>query len=179
MKGAIFTGFAEFVEDKFDLTTWLQTIDNCTLPSNAEYLATEVYDDEEFFIIANQLCEETGQTADNLFREFGHYFFPTLMSIAKKHIEQIDNLFEFLVAVDTVIHIEVKKADPLAYTPSLYYDTPAKNVLVMRYVSKRKMCFFAEGLILGAADYFNERVSISQSACLCKGDDHCLIRIET
>lgn len=179
MKGAVFTGFSEFIEKKYGLLAWLQTIENCRLESNAEYLSTEVYDDQEFFTIASRFAADHGVSAEMLFRDFGHYFFASLISIAKKHVEQIDNLFDFLEAVDSVIHIEVRKADPLAYTPTLLYDKPSDNVLLMRYISKRKMCFFAEGLILGAADYFKQPVTLSQTQCMCKGDNHCLIRIET
>lgn len=177
MKGAIFTGFAEFIEQKYGLTTWLQTLEECSLASNGEYLTTEIYDDVELITLATHLCHSQGIEADELYRQYGRYFFPTLIGIAHKHIEDIDNLFDFLIAVDSVIHIEVKKADPLAYTPALFYDQPQDNVLIVRYVSKRKMCHMAEGLILGAADHFNQPVTLSQDKCLCKGDPHCLIRV--
>lgn len=158
---------------------WVTALDQCELKSNGVYLSTEIYDDNEFETIITKLATLTGSSIESLQRDFGQYFFPQLMSIALKHIEKITNLFEFLIAVDNVIHIEVKKADHLAYTPTLFYDQPKSNVLIMRYVSKRKMCYFAEGLILGAAQHFNQSVSISQTQCLCKGDDHCLIRLET
>ena len=100
------------------------------------------------------------------------------MSLGISLVKDIDNLFDFMRAVDNVIHIEVQKSDPLAYTPTLLYDQPQNNLLVVRYMSHRKMCHFAEGLILGAATHFNQKASISQSKCMCKGDDHCLIRVE-
>jgi len=178
MKGAIFIGFSEYVEENFGLTTWLKTIESCDLASNGEYLSTELYDDIELTTLVNKLSETTTQKQEDLIRAFGHFFFPTLMSIAKQHIENIDNLVDFLIAVDNVIHIEVKKSDPLAYTPTLFYDKPNDEVLIIRYISKRKMCHFAEGLILGAADHFNQPVSLSQLECMCEGDKHCLIKIE-
>ena len=178
MKGAIFAGFSEFVELEFGLTTWLQVVENCNLPSNGEYLTPEIYDDAEFVALASELSTLVNVAPEDLYRRFGQFFFPVLMGIAFKHIEHIDNLFDFLIAVDNIIHIEVKKADPLAFTPTLLYDKPQDNVLVFLYVSHRKMCHFAEGLILGAADHYNQTVSLSQSLCLCKGDEHCLIRIE-
>lgn len=178
MKGSIFTGFAEFVEKEFGLTVWLQVVDNVDLPSGGEYLTTEIYDDAEFVALAKELSNVVNIPPEELYRRFGFYFFPILMGLAFKHIEHINNLFDFLIAVDNVIHIEVQKADPLAYTPTLLYDQPQDNVLVVRYVSSRKMCHFAEGLILGAAEHFNQPVTLSQSKCLCKGDEHCLIRIE-
>jgi len=177
MKGAIFIGFSEFVETKYGLTLWLQTVEACNLNSNGEYLSTDLYDDAEFNTLIKQLSQRLTKPENELKREFGQHFFNTLMSIAKTHVENIDNLFDFLIAVDKVIHIEVKKADPLAYTPALFYDAPSEDVLVIRYSSKRKMCHFAEGLILGAASYFNQEISLSQQVCMCKGDKHCLIKV--
>lgn len=178
MKGAIFTGFSEYVEKEFGLSTWLKTIDSCQLASNGEYLATELYEDIEFAILVDALVARVGGSREEIYRGFGQYFFPFLMSMVIKSVEGITHLFDFLKAVDSVIHIEVRKSDALAYTPTLLYDQPQDNVLIIRYLSHRKMCHFAEGLILGAAQHYNQKVKLSQSKCLCKGDKHCLIRVE-
>lgn len=178
MKGAIFTGFAEYVEKEFGLTAWLKTLDSCELASNGEYLSTELYDDAEFRVLADTLGKIVGVDREYLFRGFGEYFFPVLMSLGLTLVKDIDNLFDFMRAVDSVIHIEVQKSDPLAYMPTLLYDQPQENVLIVRYMSHRRMCHFAEGLILGAAAHFKQKVYIYQTKCLCKGDEHCLIRVE-
>ena len=47
----------------------------------------------------------------------------------------------------------------------------------MGYRSPRKMCSFAEGLLLGAADHFGERLTIEQPACMKRGDDQCVLEI--
>lgn len=178
MKGAVFSGFSEYAEKAFGLSVWLKTLESCNLASNGEYIATELYDDDEFATILNALSERTGKSLEELNRGFGHAFFPVLMSMAVQHVKDIDHLFDFMRAVHDVIHIEVQKSDALAYTPTLLYDQPKEDVLIIRYVSKRKMCHFAEGLILGAADHYKQNATVSQSKCLCKGDEYCLIRIE-
>jgi predicted hydrocarbon binding protein len=136
------------------------------LASNGEYVSTELYEDSELVTLTDALGERVGKTREELYREFGHYFFPVLMSMAIKYVEGITDLFDFMRAVDSVIHIEVKKSDPLAYTPTLLYDQPKDDVLIVRYSSHRKMCHFAEGLILGAADYFKQPVTLSQTMVL-------------
>ncbi len=178
MKGAIFVGFSEFVESTYGLTFWLQIIESCSLGSNGEYISTELYDDDEFNVLVKALSQATNKSIEAIKREFGQYIFPSLMSIAKKHIAQINNLVDFLIAVDNLIHIEVQKADPLAYTPKLFCDVPSHDELIIRYVSKRNMCHFAEGLIMGAAGYFDQKVILSQPMCVCKGDKHCLIKVQ-
>ncbi|MBO9490182.1 heme NO-binding domain-containing protein [Endozoicomonas sp. G2_1] len=177
MKGAVFSGFAEFIEQEYGLAVWQETIEQSQLESNGEYLATELYEDDEFNQLMSTLERITGQNNPEIQRKFGVFFFPTLFSLVQQQVKHIDNLFDFLRAVDEVIHVEVKKADPMAYTPTLLYDQPQPTTLVIRYVSRRKMCFFAEGLILGAAKHFNQTVAISQTECVCQGDEHCLIRV--
>lgn len=178
MKGAIFIGLSEFVEQSYGMTAWLKALEQTELPSNGEYISTDLYDDSELIALLDTLEQLSGKSTEVLSREFGQFFFSTLYKIALKHVEHIHNLFEFLVAVDNIIHIEVQKADPLAYTPTLLYDNPNPSVLIMRYISSRKMCYFAEGLILGAANHFNEPVEITQPQCMHRGDKHCLIRVE-
>ena len=178
MKGAVFAGFSEYAEKTFGLSVWLKTLESCNLASNGEYVSTELYNDEEFVVILEALSKRTDTSIEELNRGFGHFFFPVLMSMAVQYVKDIDHLFDFMRAVHDVIHIEVQKSDALAYTPTLLYDQPKEDVLIIRYASKRKMCHFAEGLILGAADHYKQPVTLSQSKCLCKGDEYCLIRVE-
>ena len=133
MKGAIFTGMAEFVEQEHSLTLWLEVVDSCTLASKGEYLATEIYDDEEFFTLSQALSEKLGTPAPDLYRSFGVYFFPTLMGIVTKYASHVEDLFDFIIIVDSVIHTEVQKADPLAYTPTLLYDRPDSEINHIRF----------------------------------------------
>lgn len=177
MKGSIYCGLADFIEKSYGSTHWLKAVKACELPSNAEFISTEIYDDSEFELLIDKLSIFLVIEKEALVRDFGAYFFPTLMSLALSHVKDITDLFSFLHAVDSVIHIEVQKADPLAYTPTLLYDQPHENELMIRYVSSRKMCHFAEGLILGAAKHFSQKITISQSKCMCKGDEYCLISI--
>lgn len=47
----------------------------------------------------------------------------------------------------------------------------------MDYESPRKLCAFAEGLVQGAADHFEETVVIEQPLCMNRGDAHCRLAI--
>jgi predicted hydrocarbon binding protein len=48
----------------------------------------------------------------------------------------------------------------------------------MGYVSHRKLCAFAEGLIEGAAEHYNEPVSIAQPTCMLRGDPACALVLQ-
>ncbi len=179
MKGSVFNGFESFIEQKYGLHIWQAVIENTALKNNGVYLGFETYEDQELFSLLGELSTLVSTKPEDIQRDFGYFFFDTLFSITKHHVDNVSSLFDFLKAVDNVIHVEVKKADPSAYTPAFFYDSPQENILIMRYVSKRGMCFFAEGLILGAANHFKTEAKGSQSKCVHCGDDYCLINIET
>lgn len=178
MKGSVYNGFESYVTETYGLGVWQKSLEFCSFENKGVYLASETYDDRELVSLIAAVSSFTPKTSAEIQRDFGQYFFKTLFSLIAVHVKHIDNLFDFLRAVDDVIHVEVKKADPLAYTPSFFYDQPQSNVLVMRYMSSRKMCFFAEGLIAGAAEYYQEVPEIEQLKCVHCGDDYCLINIK-
>jgi predicted hydrocarbon binding protein len=178
MKGSVFNGFETHVETTYGLHIWQQVIEHSPLESNGIYLASEVYEDQELMTLISSLSEITSTSTSDIQRQFGQYFFSVLFSLIEQHVSSIDNLFDFLRAVDDVIHVEVKKSDTGAYTPAFFYDQPQEDTLVMRYVSKRGMCFFAEGLIAGAAVHFKTPAKISQPKCMHCGDKYCLITIK-
>jgi len=177
MKGSVFNGFESYVEQQYGLHIWQQLIEGTESESNGIYLASDTYNDQDMFSLISILSSKVSKPASDIQREFGVFFFKTLFSLASHHINHIDTLFAFLRAVDDVIHVEVKKSVASSYTPAFFYDQPAENELVMRYVSKRGMCYFAEGLIIGAAKHFNTPAQISQSKCVHCGDKYCLINI--
>jgi hypothetical protein len=80
---------------------------------------------------------------------------------------------EFVLALNGIIHPEVRKLYPGADTPVFEFDTSSADTLVMNYRSKRKLCSLVEGLTEGAAAHFNESVSIQHPQCMHRGDSNC------
>lgn len=66
---------------------------------------------------------------------------------------------------------------PGASVPDFDFDASDPDVLVMHYHSARRMCAFAEGLLLGAADHYGEALEIDHPRCLHRGDPHCELRL--
>jgi hypothetical protein len=57
-----------------------------------------------------------------------------------------------------------------------YQDTPDGDLLV-RIEAESPICALIEGVIAGAARYYDERVTIEELKCRKRGDNACLIRI--
>jgi len=177
MKGSVFLGFEAYINDTFGMELWQNCLDATTNNHQDVYLASELYDDSELVSLISAASKLTNNTVSDLLREFGAHFFTTLYSLVETKLPEGLTLFEFLELVDSVIHVEVQKSDINAYTPNLFYDSPKENELLMRYSSKRNLCYFAEGLVLGAAKQFDEQVEVTQPQCIQHGDHECLLKI--
>lgn len=177
MKGMVFLGFEQFVIDKYQLASWQTVIDEVNPESQGIYLASDFYPDEELLALITALSSLVSVTPAEILRQFGAFVFPTLYGSIASSLPEQNNLFDFLLSVDSVIHVQVKKSDPQAYTPTMFHDQPDENTLLLRYLSKRQLCHFAEGLILGAAEHYDTKISINQPQCTHLGDKECLIKI--
>ena len=69
------------------------------------------------------------------------------------------------------------KLYPGADVPEFTFDSRPDGTLRMGYDSHRRMCSFAEGLILGAAAQFGEHATVVQPQCMLRGDDWCVLEI--
>jgi len=70
------------------------------------------------------------------------------------------------------VHIEVLKLYPDAELPSFTIDHVDDKTLIMLYKSSRPFAMLAQGLIKGAAEYFNEKILI-EMVDLSNGEGNC------
>jgi hypothetical protein len=80
-----------------------------------------------------------------------------------------------VLTLNDVIHPEVRKLFPGADVPNFHFDTPDEHTVELGYVSARKLCSFAEGLVEGAAAHFDETVTMQQTKCMKRGDESCVL----
>lgn len=176
MKGMVFNSFQVFVEDNYGVKAWDAAINACDLPSEGIYVSTRSYDDFELEALIQFFSKSNSMSSAELLRAFGRYVFADLMNIAPKKAKEATDLRAFLRMVHNIIHVEVKKLYADSNLPHFSYRDE-ENVLVMIYTSPRKLCFFSEGLILAAAEYFKECITVSQSKCMHKGAKQCQIEV--
>lgn len=177
MKGIIFRQLEEFVTEQHGMMAWDEAIESCDLASGGVYIGTEKYDDDELFTLVGYFCDKLGVTPDVLVRAFGKFIFPALYEMGHDLVKDAQNLREFLLLVEDVIHVEVRKLHQDASLPTFDY-LQHKTKLVMVYRSPRKLCHLSEGLILGAAEQFQQKIEVTQPVCMHKGDEFCELQIE-
>ncbi len=175
MKGVIFAFLADMVEDKFGLEAWDSILHETNL--DGIYVSADTYDDEQLFRLVEAASAKTGIDADDLIRSFGKYSFGKFQQMHPDFCNPNFSLKQFLLTVDNVIHVEVKKLHPDAILPSFKYDEISDNELSMFYNSPRKLCILAEGLIAGAAEFYGTEYELKHDTCMHDGADHCHLHI--
>ncbi|MGH1374039.1 MAG: heme NO-binding domain-containing protein [Cellvibrionaceae bacterium] len=172
MRGVIFTILCDMLEEQHGLPFLNRVIDQANLESGGAYTAGGNYPPEEVDKIVLLLERKLEVPKEFILRSYGEYL---LGALAKTfpHFFEVDNLKDFLLGVHGYIHVEVTKLYPDSNLPEFEYSDNNPDRLTMVYRSERKMCHLAEGLIAGAAQYYEEEYSLVQSTCLHRGDDSC------
>jgi predicted hydrocarbon binding protein len=173
MQGSIFTAFSEMIIEKMGMEVWNYLLTDTAPSSEGVYTNGMQYEDSEMMSLVTALSEKTKIDATTLVRDFGSYLFSYLYNSCPADITHIDNLKDFLLCIDSVIHKEVQRVYPNAYLPSFDYSETPEGDLVMYYQSKRKLCHLSEGLILSAAAHFQQKITIEQPECMHTGHEKC------
>jgi predicted hydrocarbon binding protein len=177
MQGSIFTSFSEMVIEKMGMSVWNELLEKVNPSSEGVYTNGMQYDDSEILAYVSELSTITKVDVPTLVRTFGEYLFIHLYNSSPAKVSHIDNLKDFLICIDGVIHKEVKRVYPEAYLPSFKYDETPDGDLIMFYHSKRKLCHLSEGLITGAAKHFKQSISIVHPECMHDGAEKCKLVI--
>lgn len=175
MRGLIFNYLTEMVEEKFGLEAWDSILDESN--QSGIYVAAEYYPDEDLFALVAAAHKISGIPVNDLVKTFGEYMFPMFIESNPQFVKEGMSLKEFLLTVDRVIHVEVRKLHPEAVLPKFTYEDESDNELTMYYNSPRKLCFLAEGLIAGAANHFGTSYSLDHPQCMHDGAEQCTLHL--
>ncbi len=178
MQGSIFTSFSEMVIEKMGMECWNELIYETQPASKGVYTAGAQYADSELVAMVVKLSSKTGTAVNELLGAFGEYTFGRLYQNSPADLSSLTNLRDFILAVDDVIHSEVKRVHPDAYLPTFEYFDIGNGDLKLHYFSKRKLCHVAIGLIRGAAVEFAEQIEITHPICMRDGSEHCELIIQ-
>jgi hypothetical protein len=175
MKGIVFNLFEEVVRRSYGEDVWDELLLAAKLPG--AYTSLDSYDDRDFFRLAGSASDQLNMPTYDVVRWFGREALPLLAQKYPGLFERHSNTRSFVLALNDIIHPEVRKLYPGANVPAFMYDTSSPEVLGMTYQSPRKLCAFAEGLVEGAAMHYRETVLFEQPRCMHRGDDSCAFRI--
>lgn len=176
MKGIIFNQLENMVTETLGLEAWDALLVQTELMTpNAIFVGPNTYPDEDLFALVATASRTTGTPAADLIRTFGRYLFPKLVASYPMFVRKDMNAKAFMMSVDRVIHVEVRKLDAKAGLPEIAYEEPGPDQLTVLYRSPRGLCALAEGLIEGVGAHFGEVIEMTQPECKHRGDAQCRI----
>jgi hypothetical protein len=176
MKGVVFNLLEEIVVREHGEETWELLLDRAGL--DGVYTSLGSYPDGDLMALVAVAAEALALPADEVVRWYGRHALPLLAARYPALFEPHAGTRAFVLTLNEMIHPEVRKLYPGAETPAFEFDASDPKRLVMEYHSSRRLCAFAEGLLLGAGDHFGETLAIEQPECMNRGDDRCLIAID-
>lgn len=175
MKGIIFTEFLEMVEYEYGFEILNQIIDNSQLESKGIYSGVGTYDHLEFGSLVEALSIILNENKNEILRKYGHYVFKTFYKNYSNFFIGINHPFELLEQVDSHIHKDVKKLYPDAELPKFETIRKDNGNMELLYSSKRRMEYFALGLMEASVLHYNTFCSIEMKE---KSDESVLFIIK-
>ncbi len=175
MKGIVFNLLEGVVSAQFGDDAWDDMLDGAG--ACGAYTAVGSYADGEFVRLLDATPQPAGRTDRERLRWFGRRAIPVLAARYPHFFSPHADTCSFLATLNDIIHPEVRKLYPGAEVPVFDFEAPAdvENVVRLGYRSARRLCWLAEGFILGTADHYGQDVALHQACCMHDGADHCLI----
>ncbi len=169
MKGIVFTKFFEMIEEENDYEMVDSILEEVQPESGGSYTAVGTYSHTEMVNLVVAYAQKAGIPVDTALHKFGRYLFDVFYNNYQAFFPPDQTAFEFLRSIDGYIHIEVAKLYPDAQLPRFETEEPEPGILVMTYISERKMADLAYGLIEKTLEHFKETKSISKEILAADG----------
>lgn len=177
MKGAVFIALNDMIESQYGIDEWEELLNTVKPASLGIYTSTEDYPDSEINAFVVAISQKLNLDTNTVTCVFGDYLFGELNRKYSMFTASCSNLFDFLESIENVIHKEVRKLYTNPSLPSLDCQVINEKELIMRYHSSRKLCYLAEGLILGASNHYQQSVKITHEQCMHNGESHCILKV--
>lgn len=159
MLGIVFTSLIDMLEEKASPEFADEVITDAKLENEGSFTAVGYYPYSEMQKLLTVLVEKTGKSADELLHDFGYYLFGQLAQSHGQVLAGKESLLEMLTYLDGDIHVQVRKLYPDADLPRFTVLSRTDKAMRMRYQSKHDLYALAEGLLDGAADFYNCAIS--------------------
>ena len=172
MHGIIMAELQKYVESTFDSATWNELLSRSGL-SDRFYLPIQEYPDDEAVAIVSAASAMIGVPEETILLEYGEFIASDLIDMYKMFIKPEWTTLDLLEQTEGTIHSVVRIRNPGARPPELQTSRPSPDVVHITYTSPRKMCAVAKGIAKGISHHYEQEISITESACMLKGDPSC------
>ena len=154
MKGIIFNIAENYIIEKHGYETLKEIVTACSLETKEPFVGPNTYPDADLLEIVGKAVDILKTDLASFLKSLGHYSFRQLSDRHPNFVEGYTHPKDFLLTVEGVIHMEVRKLYEESKLPTFQYQDLGENELIITYFSERKLYPFVDGLIDGVVDYF-------------------------
>ena len=177
MHGIIHLELEKFVVQNFGREAWHALVDKAGIGDRL-YTPMQAYPDQDIVKVVAAAVEKTGKPATEILEAFGEFLVPTYLSVYGPLLDADWKTLDVIQHTEETIHRVVRMRQPGAAPPRLHVERVSPDEVAIHYDSPRKLCAVARGITRGIAKHFHEQVSISDRACMHKGDPKCVISVK-
>lgn len=177
MKGVIFKHFESFVAEQFSQDAYEALLERTPLRSSGTFVGPRTYPDEDLFALVGAAVEMTGLALEDAVFAFGDFLYPRLAGSVPEVVGAHADTKALLMALDRVIHVEVRKILPEAMTPRILCEDTGPDSLRVQYESPRKLCALFRGLVNAAARSYGQAVECTEEQCMHHGAAACTLAL--
>jgi hypothetical protein len=165
----------EAVRSEYGIDPWDVLLE--AAQSSGVYTSLGNYPDSDLFALVAAAARVLHLPERDVIRWFGRSALLLLVERYPQFFQGHRSAQSFVLTLNDIIHPEVRKLYPGAYTPDFDFEITPEGALTIGYHSRRKLCDFAVGLIEGAAGHYGETTAIEQPLCMHRGDERCVIQV--
>lgn len=174
MLGFFFIELKQYITSKKNDAAWNAVLDKAGL-SGKTYLNGLDYPDKEMVKLVVSEASMAGTPVGHVLREFGRFLGGDLFTAYRPLIDTSWKTLDFLEHVEETIHKVVRARNRKAEPPRLVVNRITEREVMIDYRSKRKFCQLAQGIVLGVADHYGEKIELVEESCMHRGDPSCKI----
>ncbi len=175
MKGVLFNVVEEVVTAAWSPEMWDEALDHAG--ASGSYTSLGNYPAGELVGIIGAVSALSGLSVPEVVVAAGRAGYGRLVVRAPDLVGQFGSWQDLLAHLDDVIHPEVLKVYPDASVPKFRVVERDASSLLLDYESALRLCRLAEGLVLGAGDWYGTALSVTHESCVLDGGAACHLRI--
>lgn len=173
MKGIVFNVFEKFITENFSAEVWEEGLEDAKLEDEV-FVPTKIYEDKKLLDIFGSIVKLKNLVAEEALILFGEYLFNALATKYAHVVQDFDNARDFLLGLDGIIHVEVRKMMSGSNPPQFITIEETENTLTLEYRSERQLCTLAKGLFNGLNKKFDNAYEYEHTKCIHNGEEQCL-----
>jgi tRNA A-37 threonylcarbamoyl transferase component Bud32 len=176
MHGLIFLQLQKFAQRQAGVQGWETLLREAGLPLKS-YSAVQVYPDEEALALVAAADRVLNRPAAAVWEAFGEFVAPELLRLYGRLIPPAWKTLDLIENTERLIHAAVRVGNPDARPPVLECLRTAPDEVQIMYSSERQLCGLARGIVRGLARHYGEPITVSDGACMLRGDPFCVLQV--